>query len=129
VEVREVPLSAGGRVYRAVVEGVPLDLFARLATRTPLCDLCHPIRFLFAFDDDGNLKAFEPLYVTKLGNEPWSQEDRSKFTSRLAAKRMFEVDFDPDVDAVTSATMSSALIYDEVRRTAAQLKEFNQRSN
>lgn len=129
VEAREVQLPDGGRVYRAEAGGVPQELFARLSTRTPLCDLCHPIRFVFAFDDDGNLKAFEPLYVTKLGNEPWSEEDRLKFSSRLAAKRMFEVDFDPDVDAVTSATMSSALIYDEVRRTASQLKELNQRAN
>jgi peroxiredoxin len=128
VAAREIQLPAAGRVYQAVADGAPLDLFARVATRTPVCDLCHPIRFAFAFGEDGNLRAFEPLYVTKMGNMPWSEEDRSKFTSRLSAKRMFEIDFDPDVDAVTSATMSSALIYDEVRRTASQIKDFRQRS-
>jgi hypothetical protein len=91
-----------------------------------VCDLCHRIRFLFAFDDEGVARAFEPVYLTKFGNELWSAEDGAKFSSRLAGRKMDEIAFSPEVDAVTSATMSSALIYDEVRRTAARLRELQQ---
>ena len=40
---------------------------------------------------------------------------------RLRNRPMAELAFDVEVDAVTSATMSAALIFDEVRRTAALL--------
>jgi hypothetical protein len=129
VTVEPVELPGGERVYRALgAAGVPLRLYARLATRAPLCDLCHRIRFLFAFDDDAVARAFEPLYLTKFGNELWSAEDTAKFNSRLAGRRMDELGFDAEVDAVTSATMSSALIYDELRRIAARLREAQQRA-
>lgn len=124
VTVEPVDLPGAQRVYRALgASGAPLGLYARLATRAPLCDLCHRIRFLFAFDDDAVTRAFEPLYLTKFGNALWSEEDTAKFNARLAGRKMDELGFDAEVDAVTSATMSSALIYDEVRRTAARLRE------
>lgn len=123
VSLDPVTLADGAMIYRAVsADGKPQDLFARAAVRQPLCDLCHPIHFLFAFDAEGVARAFEPIHVTKFGNEAWSEQDISRFSSRLAGRRMEEVAFDPEVDAVTSATMSSALIYDELRRTAARLR-------
>lgn len=127
VSIEPMDLTGGERVYRALgASGTSIGLYARLATRSPLCDLCHPIRFLFAFDDDAVARGFEPVYLTKFGNELWSREDIRKFSSRLAGRRMDEMAFDPDVDAVTSATMSSALIYDEVRRIALRLRETQQ---
>jgi hypothetical protein len=127
VSLEPVDLPGGHRVYRALgANGAPTGLYARIATRAPVCDLCHRIRFLFAFDDEGVARAFEPVYLTKFGNELWSAEDGAKFSSRLAGRKMDEIAFSPEVDAVTSATMSSALIYDEVRRTAARLRELQQ---
>ncbi len=121
--VRAEPVDvAGSRVFRAVdPEGRPLNLFVRIVSREPVCDVCHAIHFLLAFDGAGRIRGFEPVYVTKFGNELWSPEDVARMASRLVGRPMEELAFDPDVDAVTSATMSSALIFDEARRTARLL--------
>ena len=70
--------------------------------------------------------AFQPLYVTKKGNANWSAEDIAGFKSRLVGKKMTSLTFDSEVDAVTGASMSSALIYDEIRKTTAMLKELSE---
>ncbi|MBI5018119.1 MAG: hypothetical protein HZB55_21860 [Deltaproteobacteria bacterium] len=124
VGIEPMELSGGTRVFRALgPTGSPTGLYARLATRAPVCDLGHRIRFLFAFDDGGIARGFEPIYLMKFGNELWSAADSARFRARLVGRRMDELAFDADVDAVTSATMSSALVYDELRRTAARLRE------
>ncbi|PLX43751.1 MAG: hypothetical protein C0609_07505 [Deltaproteobacteria bacterium] len=102
-------------------EGNPLDLYGRVAKRRPVCDLCHTNVFVFAFDSEGRVRGFDVLYATKLANDKWSAEDTRSFESRLIAKD--KVIFNPDTDAVTTATMSSSLMYDEVRRTLAALPE------
>lgn len=124
VAVQPLALSDGTRLWRAVGEdGRPTGLFARAGSRQPICDLCHPVRFLLAFDDDGVLRGFEALYVTKFGNEPWSREDAAHLERRLSGRMLDELPFHPEVDAVTSATMSSALIFDEARRCSEYLRE------
>ncbi len=111
-------LSSGERLYRASDGGRPLDLYVRLATREPVCEVCHAVHFLFAFDAQGRVLGFEPVHVTKYGNEEWDDEDNRFFESRLAGRAMRGLAFDPEMDAVSMATMSSALIFDEVRRSA-----------
>ncbi len=123
VEVQPVALADGATAWRALgADRKPLGLFARVGRREPVCDLCHTIRFLFAFDDDARVRGFEPLYVTKFGNELWSAGDAERLRSRLLGRKLDDLPFDPEVDAVTSATMSSALIFDEVRRAAVYLR-------
>ncbi len=121
--VRAEPVAvAGVRLFRAVdSDGGPLGLFVRIVSREPVCDVCHAIHFLLVFDDTGRVRGFEPIHVTKFGNELWSPEDVARMASRLVGRSMEGLAFDPDVDAVTSATMSSALIFDEARRTARLL--------
>jgi peroxiredoxin len=124
VRVQPLALRDGTRLWRAAGEdGRPTGLFARAGSRQPICDLCHPVRFLLAFDDDGVLRGFEALYVTKFGNELWSAEDAAHLERRLSGRPLHELPFHPEVDAVTSATMSSALIFDEARRCSAYLRE------
>jgi len=119
-----VTLTDGSTAWRALgANGEPLGLFARVARREPVCDLCHTIHFVFAFDDDATVRGFEPLYVTKFGNALWTPEDADRLRARLLGRRVDDLAFDPEVDAVTSATMSSALIFDEVRRAAVYLRE------
>ncbi|MBE0617390.1 MAG: TlpA family protein disulfide reductase [Proteobacteria bacterium] len=115
-------LPGGERLYRARDGGRALDLYARLATREPVCEVCHAVHFLFAFDSKGRVLGFEPIHVTKYGNEEWDQDDNQFFESRLAGRAMRGLDFDPEMDAVSMATMSSALIFDEVRRSADLVK-------
>jgi hypothetical protein len=118
VSLELLALPEGTRLYRAVREGRPMDLYARLATREPVCEVCHAVHFLFAFDSKGRLLGFEPVHVTKYGNEEWDEDDNRFFEGRLAGRAMAGLRFDPEMDAVTMATMSSALIFDEVRRSA-----------
>ncbi len=120
LETRE---AGGKKIFEArSPEGQALGLYARLVSRNPVCDLCHTVHFLFAFDRSGQVRGFQPIYVTKWGNELWSAQDTEKMRGNLLDHKMAELRFDPEVDAVTSATMSSALIFDEIRRTAPLLK-------
>lgn len=113
-------------LYQAVdAGGRPLGLYGRVGRRGPICDLCHPITFLLAFDDDGAVRGFESVNVTKFGNALWDEQDEARLRKRLVDRPVFNLPFDPDVDAVTSATMSSALIFDEVRRSGEYLKRLN----
>lgn len=110
------------QVYRALdAGGRPTGLYARIASRDPVCDVCHAVHFVFAFDREGRVRGYEPLHVTKFGNELWSPADNERLWTRLADRPLRTLEFDADVDAVTSATMSSALIFDEIRRAAALL--------
>ncbi len=119
VEVERLVVE-GVEVYRAREPGgAALDLYARISSRDPVCDVCHAVHFLLAFDRRGRVRGFEPIHVTKFGNEPWSREDAERMDRILAGRPMEGLRFDPETDAVTSATMSSALIFDEARRTAA----------
>ncbi len=122
VTVEVVTPTPKARVYRALdAAGTPTGLFARIASRDPVCDVCHAVHFLFAFDREGRARGYEPLHVTKFGNEPWSPGDNERLRARLVNRELKGLEFDAEVDAVTSATMSSALIFDEIRRAAALL--------
>lgn len=124
VSAQAVTLPEGTLLWRARDPGgAPLGVYARLSAREPVCDLCHTIRFLFAFDDDGRVRGFEPIYVTKFGNALWSPDDARRLEGRLLGRRVDDLPFDPRVDAVTSATMSSALVFDEVRRASRYMKD------
>lgn len=118
----ELDLGNGARVYQAVSGGRRLPVFAKLASRPPVCEVCEAVHFLFAFDRSGKILGFEPIHVTKYGNEPWSDRDNRFFEGRLKGRAMDGLPFDPEVDAVAMATMSSALIFDEIRRTLPLLE-------
>ncbi len=122
IQIRAITLRDGTRVFQGYRDGVPLPLFARVASRRPVCEVCEAVHFLFAFDDRGRVLGFEPIHVTKFGNEEWSEADARFFESRLKGRKMNDLPFDPEVDAVSKATMSSALIFDEIRRTVELLK-------
>jgi hypothetical protein len=126
-EVESMQMADGSLLFRGLgADGAPVGVFARVARRDPVCDLCHPILFLFAFDEGGRVLGFEPIFVTKFGNETWNADDTDMLRARLKGRKNYELAFDSDVDAVTSATMSSALIFDEIRRSGEYLKELNQ---
>lgn len=122
VKVKELKLSEGTVIYQAVDPATgPLELYVRVSTRRPVCDLCHTNVFAFAFDGGGKVAGFQPIYVTKIGNEDWTDEDTKGFESRLTGRQMTSLSFDPEIDAVTGASMSSSLIYDEIRKTSKML--------
>lgn len=95
-------------------------LFAKLASRAPICDLCHAAHFFFAFDEKGMVISFFPLELTKVDNIPWDTKDIEKMKKRIIGRSILQpTDFDPQVDSVSSATMTAALIVDSVNEAKA----------
>jgi hypothetical protein len=95
-------------------------LFAKLASRAPTCDICHATHFFYTFNEKGMIINFFPLQVTKYDNVPWEAKEIDKMKQRLVGRSILQpVDFDPQVDSVSTATMSSALIVDSVNKAKA----------
>ncbi|MEI6126477.1 MAG: redoxin domain-containing protein [Pseudomonadota bacterium] len=102
-----------------------LFLFSRLESRPSLCDICHDSHFIYILDQDGFFVDFIPVQLTKLGNVPWSMEDVQMLKGKIAGKNIFEnFPFNPKVDAVTSATMSSSLVYEAFNDGKEVFKNF-----
>jgi hypothetical protein len=129
VSVSPIRLAGDEEVYVGKLDGKTgkSRLFAKIASRLPVCDLCHSTHFIFVFDEQGTIVNFLPLQVTKYGNEPWNEQEILKMKKRLVGQSVTSLrEFDPAVDAITSATMTSALIFDAIREaetTYAALKK------
>lgn len=92
-------------------------LFARLVTRAPICDICHAVHFLYVFDQKGMILNFLPLELTKEGNLPWNAQEVARMKARLVGRSALSpLDFDPQLDSISSATMTSILIVDAINR-------------
>ncbi|MEJ2232489.1 MAG: redoxin domain-containing protein [Syntrophobacterales bacterium] len=125
-QLQKVTLRSSQEVYTALIEseGAERRLFAKSISRPPTCDLCHDIHFIYVFDSAGEVLRFEPIHLTKYGNKPWDDKDIAKMRERLIGRYVFDSSgFDPEVDAVSSATITSAIIIDAVFREANLLQE------
>ncbi len=121
-----VPLKSSGHVYTGLVEreGQKTRLFAEVVSRPSACDLCHDVHFIYMFDVSGKVMGFVPLQLTKYGNKPWSEADIAKMRSRIVGKHLFKpFIFDHEVDAVSSATITSAQIFNSLSKGEALMKE------
>jgi len=95
-------------------------LFAKLVSRVPTCDVCHATHFFFTFDAKGMIINFLPLQVTKVDNLPWDSKEVEQMRQRLVGRSILHpADFDSQVDAISSATMTAALIVDSVNKAPA----------
>ena len=125
VERRE--LESGETVYLGITSepGGEAPLLGRVVSKYSICDLCHDIHFYFIFDQNGHLVSFHPIHITKYGNVLLDDNDVSRIQSRTAGKDLFrDIPFDPFVDAVSQATMSSYLIYEGLNETKTVLNGF-----
>ncbi|NOY68410.1 MAG: redoxin domain-containing protein [Deltaproteobacteria bacterium] len=92
-------------------------LFAEVVSRPTICDVCHDVHFFYIFNEEGVVLEFVPLQLTKWGNEKWSEQDIQLMRDRLVGRFIFtSFYFNPQLDAVTSATITSVLIFDELSR-------------
>jgi hypothetical protein len=117
-EVRQITLK-DEVIYVGAVTLVSEEqqLFARVVSRPPICDICHDIHFIYIFDETGKIKNFVPIQLTKWGNRPWSDDDIEKMKSRLVGRSVMDAfQFDRDVDAVTRATITSVVIFDGLNK-------------
>ncbi len=97
-----------------VYEGSSKDarFFAVVVNREAVCDVCHAIQFMYTFDEKGKIVDFQPIYLTKDGNKMWDEKDIGKMRSRVIGRSILQSPgFDPEIDSVTSATISSAVMF------------------
>lgn len=129
-QLQKVALKSSQEVYTGLIEkqGIVRRLFARAISRPPTCDLCHDIHFIYVFDSAGEVLRFEPIQLTKYGNKPWDDEDIAEMRERLIGRHVFDpYGFDPEVDAVSSATITSSIIIDAVFRGDDLLQELREK--
>ena len=124
---QQVALTKGSRkVFTCVVEhnGRSERIFAVVISRPPACSDCHDIHFIYVFDASGTILKFEPIQLTKKGNKAWNEDDVAKMRKRLLGKSISQrLIFNPDVDAVSSATITSAIIFDSLSQGEMLLQE------
>jgi hypothetical protein len=120
-------LENGETVYLGFSNEHPNEapLIGRVVSKYSICDVCHDIHFYFIFDRNGYLVSFHPIHITKYGNVVLDENDVEKIQSHTEGKDLFkDIPFDPFVDAVTQATMSSYLIYEGLNETKTVLNDF-----
>jgi peroxiredoxin len=122
LNVAKVPLPDGEEIYVGEIQTGRQKsyLFAKLASRAPICDVCHATHFFFTFDEKGMIINFLPLQVTKVDNLPWEAKEVEQMKRRLVGRSILHpVDFDSQVDAISSATLTAALIVDSTNNATA----------
>jgi thiol-disulfide isomerase/thioredoxin len=115
----KVKLADGEEIYAGEIQSGNQKsyVFAKLASRAPTCDLCHASHFFFTFDEKGMIVNFLPIQLTKVDNVSWDSKEVEKMRQRLVGRSVLQpVDFDPQVDSVSSATMTAALVVDSVNK-------------
>jgi len=127
--VRKLDLPSGRWVYTAtlVQNGQRQPIFAEVSNRSAICDVCHSVHFFYVFDRTGLILDFLPLQLTKYGNVEWNKAELNYFSRRVIGKRLADSwDFSPKTDAVASATMTSAIIFDDLGQGRKLLEELQQ---
>ncbi|MBN2107243.1 MAG: redoxin domain-containing protein [Deltaproteobacteria bacterium] len=127
-DIKQIRTASGKPLYAATVDaaGRPLTLYSSLISEQPVCDVCHGVHYIITFDGSGIIRDFTPVHLTKYGNVEWNEYDIETMRKQLMGKKLKkELVFDPALDAITTATMSSALIYKGVNELRAVYKELN----
>lgn len=109
-----ITLENGQKIHSAVVpkSGMNERVFAVNISRSVPCDVCHDIHFFYLFEKSGKILQLVPLELSKYDNEEWDDDDIDFIRRRTVGRYLFEpFDFNPDVDAVSSATISSSMIF------------------
>lgn len=117
-----------GEIYSATAMqyGAATTLYAQVVSRPPTCDVCHGVHFILVFDAYGQLRYFEPLHLTKYGNVIWSTYDADSMRRRIIGLDVrYPFSYDPAVDSVTMATMTSSIILNSVQKLQGVFSEIN----
>jgi len=94
------------------------NVFIRKIYRPTVCDVCHDAYFWYIFDSKGVITHFAAIHLTKAYNQPWKEKDIQKVAQRILNHPVTEdFQFDSEIDAVSSATMTSSLIFDTINKT------------
>ncbi|MBN2373731.1 hypothetical protein JXL19_08090 [bacterium] len=106
--------ESGSTVFKI---GSKDDMFAVLINRVSTCDVCKSVRFIYMMDRLGNVMDIIPIQLSKLYNETFTELELNRVKTRLLSRNVREnISFDPEVDAITSATITSAILYDSMNK-------------
>ncbi len=115
----KVGLSKGREIYTGEIgkDGKEYYLFAEVVSQKPTCDVCHDYHFIYIFDSSGKILQFIPIQLSKYGNVPWDEADVDKMRRKIVGRYIYNpFPFNGRVDAVTSATITSAGIFNELNQ-------------
>ena len=142
-KVKEIIATLGGEVQnieRVLIPGDDIvyigklssevqekQLIATVVRRDSVCDVCHGLHFIYIFDEEGKIVNFTLISVSKYGNKDWDEKDIKNMESRILGRSIFETfEFNPEVDAVSTATISSKLIFHslgQAKKNAEELRK------
>ena len=108
---------ADRHVYAGVIKNGEnaQTLYAEVISRPTICEVCEDVHFFYIFNEKGAVVEFVPLQLTKWGNNEWTAEDIEIMRQRLMGRFIFTpFYFNPELDAVSSATITSAIIFDSL---------------
>ena len=128
--VEEVELDNREIVYAAKLDNgnASKNLFAKVVFRETICDTCEDVHFIYVFDEQGRITALVPILLGKDDNEPWDQSDLEFTQRRILGKYIGEsFEFDARVDAVSTATVTSYLIFDSLDRAISVYQELKEK--
>ena len=95
-----VPLPSGETFYRLAAGGKAL--WALVAGRAKVCNVCHDIFFIVLFDEGGTVVGLEPITITKYKNVEFDERDVAFLRGRVVGRPLSrDIVFDPTVDAVS----------------------------
>ena len=124
---QQIALKKSSRkVFTCLVEGKGRTerMFAEVISRPPPCGDCHDIHFIYVFDASGTILKFVPIQLTKKGNKAWNSGEVLKMRKRLLGKSITQrLLFNPDVDAISGATITSEVIFDSLSQGKMLLRE------
>lgn len=125
-----VPLRSGRKVFVARMQAGDQQrtLFAEVVSRPSVCDICHDVHFIYVFDLQGRVLGFDSLQLTKYGNVNWNATEIATMRGRLLGKSLLQPHrYNPQVDAISSATITSALIFDSLNQGKELLQELKEK--
>jgi hypothetical protein len=112
-----IELDPYGKVYSFVLEnqGQAFRLFAKSVSEPTPCDQCHDVHFIFVFDETGKIHRFIPVSLSKYGNKQWDDADIEAMVKKISGSNIgAPMHFDEKLDAVTSATITSLVIFKNI---------------
>ena len=128
-DIQQIKTASGKTLSTATVDaekGKKLTLYSSLISEQPVCDVCHGVHYIITFDGSGIIRDFTPVHLTKYGNVEWNEYDIETMRRQLMGKKLKkELVFDPAQDAISTATMSSALIYKGINELREVYKELD----
>lgn len=128
LQIKKIDLPEYGPIY--LVESSQESgwrWFARIYTRSPICDVCHPVHFLIIFDHLGVVMDLHPLHVTKYGNIPLASHEVTKLRERVVGRDLGRsYNFQPEYDSVTGATISISLIFNSLNKSSGLFRKLKE---